>query len=199
MRAVMREVPQSILDWRRRTGADKFDEMWEGVLHMIPAPTVEHQEFEGALETWLRSQWAAATGGRVLHNVNVSGGDDWQEDYRVPDLVLILPHHFDIVRATHLHGPPSVVVEIRSPDDETYEKFDFYAALGVPEIWVVHRDTKVPELHELAEGAYRRVAATDAGWLESSAGVEFRSADEGGFEIRLTGDESSSQVLGRRL
>lgn len=56
------------------------------------------------------------------------GGPD---DYRVPD------------RGYHRGRPagtwiPTVamVVEIVSPDDETYEKFDFYAAHGVEEILV---------------------------------------------------------------
>ncbi len=34
MKAVMASVPEHILEWRRRTGADQWDEMWEGVLHM---------------------------------------------------------------------------------------------------------------------------------------------------------------------
>jgi hypothetical protein len=38
MKAVMANVPEHILEWRRRTGADQWDEMWEGVLHMAPSP-----------------------------------------------------------------------------------------------------------------------------------------------------------------
>ena len=51
MRAVMPEVPPDILAWRKRTGADMWDEMWEGVLHMAPMPNREHQDLEGAMET----------------------------------------------------------------------------------------------------------------------------------------------------
>ena len=58
MKAVMANVPEHILAWRRRTGADQWDEMWEGVLHMAPSPNRDHQDFEGALEFWLRLHWA---------------------------------------------------------------------------------------------------------------------------------------------
>jgi hypothetical protein len=44
VRAVMLEVPQALLDERRGRGADRWDEMWEGVLHMVPPPSELHQD-----------------------------------------------------------------------------------------------------------------------------------------------------------
>src|SRR5262249_46200407 len=38
MRAVMSIIPPEILEWRKRTGADQYDEMWNGVLHIMPVP-----------------------------------------------------------------------------------------------------------------------------------------------------------------
>ena len=32
-----------VLDDRRRRGADRWDEMWDGVLHMVPPPGSDHQ------------------------------------------------------------------------------------------------------------------------------------------------------------
>ena len=46
-------------------------------------------------------------------------------------------------RDAYLEGGPTVVVEIRSPGDETMEKLPFYAQLGVPEVWIVDRDTQI--------------------------------------------------------
>ena len=46
MRGVMSEVPESLLAWRRLTGAERFDETWAGVLHMNPSPTPGHQDLE---------------------------------------------------------------------------------------------------------------------------------------------------------
>ena len=48
----MLDVPESLLDERRRLGLDVFDEVWEGVLHMVPPPSGEHQRLE--LELGLR-------------------------------------------------------------------------------------------------------------------------------------------------
>jgi hypothetical protein len=44
MKAVMSEALPDVLDWRRRTGADCWDEMWDGVLHMPPMPNRIHQD-----------------------------------------------------------------------------------------------------------------------------------------------------------
>lgn len=43
MRAVLVEAPEAMLEERRRLGHDVFDEMWEGVLHMVPPAGGPHQ------------------------------------------------------------------------------------------------------------------------------------------------------------
>ena len=89
MRAVMSEVPPDILAWRKRTGADRWDEMWEGVLHMAPSPNRAHQELEWAMETYLRLRWARPRGARVYHQINLASAGGWPNNYRIPDLVLL--------------------------------------------------------------------------------------------------------------
>lgn len=42
MDAVWIDVPEDFLDERRRHGQDKKDELWEGVLHMVPPPSPKH-------------------------------------------------------------------------------------------------------------------------------------------------------------
>ena len=39
--------------------------------------------------------------------------------------------------------------------DDTFEKMPFYAKLGVPELWIIDRDTKRVELHVLREARYQ--------------------------------------------
>jgi Uma2 family endonuclease len=197
MKAVMPVVPPEMLAWRKRTGVDKWDEMWEGVLHMGPAPTRKHQGIAGALETWLRTHWAEPNGNEVYHDVNVASIGGWPEhDYRIPDLLLLTPDRFHIDHEEYFEGAPTVVVEIRTPGDEAYEKLAFYAKIGVPEAWVIHRDTLVPELYELTEGQYQRRSPDHEGWLMSKlTGVEVRAEPEGRLGIRLTGDPSTHQAL----
>lgn len=50
MKAVMPSALPDVLAFRKRTGADRWDEMWEGVLHMPPVPTPEHQGDPTTLE-----------------------------------------------------------------------------------------------------------------------------------------------------
>ena len=175
MRAVMWDVPPEILEWRRRTGADRRDEVWDGVLHMGPSPDNDHQRLESDLEYRLRSTWRSRSGGEVLHQINVSPGGTWKDDYRIPDLILLLPGSRAIDRGEYYEGGPEVVIEIRSPRDETYEKLPFYAGLGVPEVWVVDRDTKAVEIHVLEGEVYRVLAPDEEGWSASAVtGLELR-------------------------
>src|SRR4051812_10847768 len=115
MRAVMPIVSEDVLALRKRTGADRYDEMWEGGLHMAPVPTRAHQDFEFHLESYLRSLWAPSREGKVYHQINVAPVGGWPNNYRVPDLVLLLSHRFAIDRNEYFEGAPSAVVEIHSP------------------------------------------------------------------------------------
>lgn len=196
MRAVMSTVPQHILEWRRRTGADQWDEMWEGVLHMAPSPNRDHQDVEGWLESWLRLHWAGPNGCRVYHQINVAEPGTWPNNYRIPDLVLLTPARFDIDCNEYFDGGPDAVVEIHSPGDEAYEKFDFYAKLGVLEVWIIDRDSKRPEVYELAGNAYRLRMAGNEGWILSNvAGTEMRHSADDKLEIRLSGRNETLATL----
>ena len=89
MKVVMPSVRPEILAWRKRTGADRWDEMWEGVLHMPPMPNSGQQDLEWALETFLRTRWARRLGAKVFHQINVASPGGWPDDWRIPDLVLL--------------------------------------------------------------------------------------------------------------
>jgi len=196
MKAVMPQVPPDIQQYRLRTGADRWDEMWEGVLHMPPMPNRAHQELEWALETWLRAHWARPLGNKVYHQINLTRPGSWPNDYRIPDLVLLTPDRFEIDRNEYFEGPPLVVVEIRSPGDETDDKLPFYAELGVPEVWIVDRDSKVPELHVLEGATYRQQAADEDGWLQSAAtGIRMRASDGQKLVMEIAGQEETRQPL----
>jgi Uma2 family endonuclease len=196
MKAVMAEVPPDILAWRKRTGADRWDEMWEGVLHMPPMPNREHQDLEGAMETYLRVHWARLRGCRVYHQINLASPGGWPNNYRIPDLVLLSPERFGIDHNEYFEGAPDVVVEIRSPGDESYDKLAFYAALGVPEVWIINRDSKEPEIYALQTGHYERRAADAAGWVLSTVtGIELRAGQSGKLAMRLAGDEKTHEEL----
>ena len=117
---------------RKELGLDRFDEVWNGEYHMSPGPSGPHALIDSALIVLL-APYAQAAG--LLSTTAFNLGDP--TDFRVPD------------GGYHRSAPSGVwvqtaaiVVEIVSPDDETYAKFDFYAARGVEEILVVDPDAR---------------------------------------------------------
>jgi Uma2 family endonuclease len=184
---------------RKRAGADQWDEVWDGVLHMPAMPIPHHQDLESDLEDYLRYHWAKPGGGRVRHQNNLAkagAGRGWSRDYRIPDLILLKRDRLHIIQRTHLEGAPNVVVEIHSPDDESYGKLPWYLELGVPEVWIIHRDTKVVEIYLCRGDHHEQVAADAEGWVHSpETGVEMRPTGSGKLAIRMNGDDRTRDEL----
>jgi Uma2 family endonuclease len=182
MKTVIADTPQFLLDWRRKTGADRYDEMWDGVLHMSPAPSLSHQDFVVECASWLLVHWAAPCRGKVYSQANVASPGSWPHNYRIPDIILLTPARFGIRRDEHFDGGPDVVIEVRSPGDESYEKMDFYAEVGAAELWIVDRDTKKPQVFQ----------NTDGSWVE-------RQLDEGGWAVSPLTDVRMRGTVSQRL
>jgi Uma2 family endonuclease len=141
----MLDVPESLLDERRRLGLDVFDEVWGGVPHMVPPPSGEHQRLELKLGSVLLS--AATRRGLVASNeTGLFAADD---DYRVPDIVVSQPANCS---QRGVDDTAELVVELRSPGDESSEKLPWYAARGVAEILVVDPGTRQFELYRTEGG-----------------------------------------------
>jgi Uma2 family endonuclease len=196
MKVVIPSAPPSILEERKRTGAHRWDEMWEGVWHLMPSPDCEHQDLERDLLIYLQIRWAKPRRAQVHHQINLAPPGGWPENFRIPDLVLVSARRFAINRKAYFEGAPDVAVEIHSPGDETYEKLPFYAELGAPEVWIIHRDTKVPEIYLLRKGRYRKQKPTASGWVKSPAtGVELRVGKPGKLAVRMNGEDATRQDL----
>ena len=197
MKIVAAEAPPGLVEERRRMGHDRFDEMWEGVLHMNAVPHREHQYLALSLGSWLLQHWNKLPERKVFPERNVSLPGAWPKDYRIPDLVLTVAERFEYDQGTHIEGPPLVCIEIHSPNDEAYEKLDFYARLGVPEVWIIHRDTKAVELFSLTDsGTYQPVEPSSDGWLKSRASsIDLMATERETLAIRLAGDDASRADL----
>lgn len=196
MKAVMANVPEHILEWRRRTGADRYDEMWEGVLHMAPVPNRDHQELVFTLAVWLRFNWAEPNGCRVYLERNIAEPGAWPDNYRIPDLVLLTPARFQIDRNEYCDGGPDAVVEVRSPDDESLEKLEFYAKVGVREVWIIDRDSRQPCIYRRSGEELDSIAANSAGWVRSDVcDLEMRATADERLEVRLAGRAESQAIL----
>lgn len=183
MRAVMRDVPRRWLEERARLGLDRFDEMWAGVLHMVPAPGFQHQRIGSEVLAFLKPR-LGRRGIEMQYETEVHRPGSGGSDYRIPDLVFFPGGRTDLVTARGIEGAPLAVLEIRSPDDETYDKLGFWASLGVPELIVVPVETLAAEVYRLAGAAYVAVSADDRGRVHA-ASIDVRFSRLAGDPPRL--------------
>jgi Uma2 family endonuclease len=185
MRCLMLEVPAELLAERRRLGHDLWDEMWEGVLHMVPQPARWHQSFGGKLFAFLLPI-AEARGLLVNYETSLYRSD---KDYRTPDLVVYHP-----AQGTErgIEGGAELAIEILSPNDESREKLPFHARFAVREVLLVDPDTRVVELLALREGGYQPVAPDAEGRVGSAVlPVTFATRDGPRFELAGPGTEAA--------
>jgi Uma2 family endonuclease len=138
----------ALIERRTRLGQDLFDEVWEGVLHMNPAPAGGHGQLEKQLILIL-APLAAHAGLESTGQFNIGESED---DYRVPDLGL---HRNWTDRVWY--PTAALVVEIVSPGDESYKKFDFYAAHRVDEVVIVDQQERQVHWFGLAGDSYEPV------------------------------------------
>jgi Uma2 family endonuclease len=161
MDLVVIDPPADLIAERQRLGLDVFDEVWDGEYHMVPGPSGEHQRIGGELFVALHPIVRSA-GLLLRYEFNLIPPDEpgWR-DFRVPDLVVCRD---DVYAERGAIGPASLVVEIRSPGDESFRKLPFYERLGVGEVLIIERDTK----------AVRRWANGLGGLVETSSDVDGR-------------------------
>lgn len=133
----MLEVPAGLLDERRRLDQDRLDEVWEGEIHLVPPADFQHNRMATVLTTGLESR-ARERGLLVTHDTGVWATGEEPESYRVPDVLVVAPER---TSARGVENTPGalLIVEIRSPRDETYAKLPFYDRVGVAEFLVVDR------------------------------------------------------------
>jgi Uma2 family endonuclease len=194
MRAVIVHLREEELADRRSKGLDRWDEMWEGVLHMTPAPSLEHQRILADLVEFLRPHLRTTGRGTLVVGINVFRDLGAIADYRIPDLTFVAAGREHVLQDDGIRGEgPDAVIEIRSPDDETYDKLPFYAALSVKEVVICDRDSKAPQIYRLAGSQYVLVAGDRDGWLVSDAlGVRVRRISGPPPRLRLEDSTDAS-------
>ncbi|MGL4513450.1 MAG: Uma2 family endonuclease [Lacipirellulaceae bacterium] len=128
-------------DRRALTGADRYDETWEGVYVMAPSADDDHQEMVYGFADPFRAMIDALGLGRSRPGMNVSDRVvKWTDNFRCPDVAVFLNGTKATNHGAFWHGGPDFAVEIVSPRDRTREKLDFYAAVGTRELLIVDRD-----------------------------------------------------------
>lgn len=177
---------ESVVEMRRKSGAGRLDECWEGVWHLTD-PTARHQEIAGRIYRIHAQVVEDERLGSVWISINVTDRErTWMENHRCPDGAVILRGNpgrwVEESRAAFLGGP-DLVVEVRSPDDETLDKLPFYASLGVREVLMIDQRDSAPQLWRLEGGRYREVSGvsevTGLEYLAAAAALEVRHPPTG--------------------
>ncbi len=115
---------EAFLSRRRELGLDAYDEVWEGVAHVAPMAHAWHGLVQASLLIAVGGH-AARAGLHPCGPFNLGEKDD----FRIPDAGVFRSPPAAVWVASAL-----LVVEIVSADDETFEKFFFYARAGVREV-----------------------------------------------------------------
>jgi hypothetical protein len=159
---------EALLARRRRAGLDRLDEVWQGVHHMVPAPSFEHARITQQLALLLDGPARAAGLLAVMGEFNLG---ESEHDFRVPDGGLHRPGAAGVWLAT-----AAVVVEVLSPDDESRQKLSFYAEHHVDEVLLVDPAERSVTWLALRDGAYEPAARSglvDLGPAELAAQLDW--------------------------
>lgn len=172
MEILIRDPPPddwaALLERRHRLGNDRHDEVWAGVYHVNPAPTMAHGLMCKQL-LLLLDPLAAAVGLVATGEFNLGH----KGDHRIPDLGL----HRDPSMGVW-HETAALVVEVLSPHDETFQKLPFYAQHRVREVVIVDPAMRRVQWLALHEGDYaplERSALVALGAGELAALIEWRT------------------------
>ena len=174
MRAVMLEVPWHLIEERRLLDLDRWDEMWDGELHMVPPPHSAHGRLNDHLGMFFLLHWESVGLGQTFIETGVKrpGVEDdpvlkAPRDYRTPDRSFLLPERYDRLQGGWIVGGPDVVLEIASPGDESRAKLPFYAAVGVREAVIIDRRSRAVEVLSASPAGWAQVARDAQGWVRS--------------------------------
>jgi Uma2 family endonuclease len=116
---------------RHARGLDTHDETWDGDYHMAPAAHPYHGYVYEEVADLLRP---LARRAGLVRTAAFNLGEP--SNFRVPDggLHRTLPRTVFVTTA-------AVVIEIESPDDETWDKLSFYASHRVDEVLIVSAES----------------------------------------------------------
>jgi Uma2 family endonuclease len=181
---------ESIVEYRRSTGAGRLDECWEGVWHLTD-PTSRHQRTASRIYRVHAEIVEDARRGTAWSSINITDrATKWIDNHRCPDGAVILngnPGRWIGENAVAFLGGPDLVVEVASEGDDTLLKLPFFQGLGVREILIVDVATGEPELWRLGASGYQEVAGSRRSEV---TGLEYTHGSEG-LEIR---DPASGKV-----
>lgn len=149
------EIILTYEDYLRLPDDGKRYEVLEGVLHVVPSPTVRHQRISRELGFQIFQYVSQHGVGEVFYaplDIVFSHTSVAQ-----PDLVYVSRERQSVITEKHIAGAPDLVVEIVSPSTSAYDrvtKAQVYARYGVSYYWVVDPEIIVVEEFRLERGIF---------------------------------------------
>ena len=174
---------EELIEERRRLGLDKRDEVWDGVIHMVPSASRGHQRIQlRLLEVLLPIVRRRHL--EMFLDFDLMDPDKGEKDYRQPDITIVDPAR-TTERATQRGA--HVAIEILSPYDESRNKIGFYVKQQVQEIWLLDARSGTIEVYAGAKPVLARdgVVRADALGLELHIDGEHLVIRDGADEHRV--------------
>jgi Uma2 family endonuclease len=146
-------------------------ELRDGVMIVVPAPTIGHQNIGNLLWLWFRQH--APQEFLAVTAVGVAVG---LKDSLEPDVLLVEA----LVENTNHYVMPAevaIAVEVVSPGTKRRDRLEKpaeYAAAGIPHFWRIEQDPVRVHAYDLVDGRYELAADSDTELVLSAP-----------FEIRL--------------
>ena len=133
-------------------------ELRDGVMIVVPSPTVGHQNIGNLLWLWFRQH--APQDYLAVTAVGVATG---LKDSLEPDVLLVESR---VENTNHFVMPAEVAiaVEIVSPGTRRRDRLEKpveYAAVGIPHFWRIEQDPVHVYAYDLADGGYELIADSD--------------------------------------
>ena len=159
-----RKSPKKVEPDKAERALEKYDEVWDGVVVVMPLPNDEHQELLEGFSYSVAAAYGWPNPHRIRPGVNVSDRvAGWEKNFREPDFVVYLEGNPAVNHGTHWVGGPDFLIEIVSPSGRSREKLPFYAKLGTKEVLVIDRDPWALELYHLRRGKLRLAGTVKPG------------------------------------
>ena len=136
-------------------------EVIDGEVCVTPAHGPPHQEVAANLYIALRAYLDSHGLGKVFWDVDllfVSG------QFLRPDLLVVPTDALEGVTDRGVERAPSLVVEVLSPHSASIDRVKKpprYKDFGIPEYWVVDRESRAVEVYRFASGATEPEVVTD--------------------------------------
>ena len=137
-------------------------ELHEGVLYIVPPPSLDHQQLINRLGGYMAFQIEDSSLGYVFQPIEVVLSDNINV---APDLVVVRTGRERIMDELRVYGAPDIVVEVLSSNRniDLVRKRAWYEAAGIPEYWLVDGDADTLTPLALGDhGLYRERAVLTA-------------------------------------